>query len=253
MSEMNICGVSGMSVFSVPAKELGWLVRGDFCPRCFWLLQKHKIPEGTLYETRFARFINQFDNFVKGVISNLLRQQGELPDWLHKPLRETLPNLPQVQKVIEPSLWETEVRGFRLTGRADTLWQLSDGTFIIADYKLSQPGGSFQKFYEAQLNAYAFLASRQNPPIKVGHLLLIYFSLDEQGFVPSWGSANFPFRCSVVSVDIWDYREVEELVERAGKLLSLPSPPNPAENCNKCGGNLMAWAQQLVAYLETLD
>ncbi|WP_456338958.1 PD-(D/E)XK nuclease family protein [Fervidibacter sacchari] len=242
-----------MSMLSVPAKELGWLVRDDFCPRCFWLLQKHKIPEGTLYETRFIRFINQFDRFVKGVISNSVHQDKELPDWLYNPLRQVLPNLPQVQKVIEPSLWEAEVRGFRLTGRADTLWQLEDGTFIIADYKLSQPGGVFQKFYEAQLNAYAFLASRQSPPIKVSHLLLIYFSLDEQGYVPSWGSANFPFQCSVVSVDIWDYRDVEELVERAGKLLSLPSPPNPAPNCNRCGENLTIWAQQLVAYLETLD
>ena len=78
MGGLNICGVSEMSVLSAPAKELGWLVRDDFCPRCFWLLQKHRILEGTLYETRFARFINQFDNFVKGAISNSLRQEREL-------------------------------------------------------------------------------------------------------------------------------------------------------------------------------
>lgn len=252
-SKTNASEVRRMSVLSLQAKELGRLVLDDFCPRCFWLLQKHKIPEGTLYETRFARFINQFDHFIRSVISDLFHQQGELPDWLYNPLKEVLPDLPRVQRVIEPTNWQADVRGFRLSGRPDSLWELEDGTFIIADYKLSQPGGSFQKFYEAQLNAYALLAARQNPPIKIRHLVLIYFSLDEKGLVSSLGNAYFPFRCSVRSVGVWDFREVEELVERAGQLLSQSSPPNPAENCNKCGGELMAWAQQLVTYLETLD
>ncbi len=239
-----------MVTVKIAAKELGWLKMSDFCPRCLWLMQKHSLPEETVYASPPARVFRQFEEFVQRSIRKVMQQTGELPSWLTNAFRTPLPSVPKIHEVHIQRTWLVKVGDAELTGRADILCQLEDGTWLIADFKLSQPSTKFVPFYETQLNAYAFLA-RRGQNLKVNHLALIYFEFDERTVaMPSIGGIMAQMKCTVQPVAVWRDEEVEALVKKMADLLSLDQPPEPKPNCHKCREDLMHWAQMLVDWLK---
>ncbi|MFN3421016.1 MAG: PD-(D/E)XK nuclease family protein [Armatimonadota bacterium] len=220
----------------IAAKQLGWLKMEDFCPRCVWLMQRHPIPQGSVYDSPLSQFFRRFENFVQQLV------KGGIPSWLSMALQTAFPSMPSVRRMLIPPTWSLRVGGGLLTGRPDVLWELEDGTLFIADYKLSQPSTRFAPLYETQLNAYALMAKRQQKS-KVSHLALIYFELSEEGLPPT-ENLELPIKCTVQPVSVWDEGEVEALVEEMVGLLSQPQPPPPKPNCQRCEP-LTKWAQIL--------
>lgn len=212
-------------------------------------MQKHSLPEETVYASPPARVFRQFEDFVQRSIREVMQQTGQLPSWLVNALQTALPSMPKVQKVQIQQTWSVQVGDAELTGRADILCHLTDGTWLIADFKLSQPSTKFVPLYETQLNAYAFLARRKQN-LQVSSLALIYFEFDERTVaMPSMGGIMAPMKCTAQPVAVWSDEEVEALVEQMVNLLSLEQPPDPRPGCHKCREDLMHWAQMLADWL----
>jgi len=234
----------------IAAKQLGWLKMEDYCPRCLWLMQKHPLPEDTIYTSPLSRIFRQFEDFINRSATQGMQQTSQLPSWLSSALRKEFPSMPGVRQMVIPTSWWSLTMGSAtLTGKPDVLMQLEDGTWLIADYKLSQPSGRYAPLYETQLNAYAFLAKRLQG-LKVSRLALIYFELDERGVaMPTMSGIMTPMKVSVQPVEVWDEEEVIALVEQMAKLLSREQPPEPKPDCSRCGKDLWDWAQALVDWL----
>lgn len=230
----------------IAAKQLGWLKMEDFCPRCVWLMQRHPIPQGSVYDSPISRFFSQFESFVQQSVRQRMEQAGEIPSWLSTALKIAFPSMPPVRRTLNPPTWSLRVEEGILTGKADVLLELADGTWLIADYKLSQPSTRFAPLYETQLNAYALMAKRQQK-LAVSHLALIYFEPDERMFSPT-PNLTLPMRCTVQPVSIWDESEVEALAKEMVNLLSQSQPPSPKPGCQKCGSDLTEWAQMLAVW-----
>ena len=230
----------------IPAKQLGWLKMEDFCPRCVWLTHRHPIPQSSVYYTAMSRFFNQFEDFVQQSVRQGMNQTGNIPSWLSMALQTAFPSMPPVRRMLNPTTWTVRVGEGLLTGKPDVIWELADGTWLIADYKLTQPSTRFNPLYETQLNAYALMAKRLQK-LAVSRLALIYFEPDERLSSPT-ANLTLPMRCTVQPVPVWDESEVEALVREMVELLSQPQPPSPKPGCQRCGSDLTEWAQMLAVW-----
>lgn len=241
-------GVKIMAIKRITAKQLGWLKMVDVCPRCLWLMQKHPLPEESVYSSPLSRIFRQFEGFVQRSIIQVTQQTGNLPLWLVKELQKVFPSMPNVRSVLTQKSWSVQVNDVELRGVADILFQLEDDTYFIADFKLSRPSDRYAPLYETQLNAYAFLA-RQNQ-LPVSRLALIYFELDERTVAMATNdSIMAPMKCIVQPVDIWGDDEIKALVREMSDLLSLQKPPDPKPDCRGCRQDLLHWAQMLTEWL----
>lgn len=242
-------GVGPMATVKIAAKQLGWLKMGDVCQRCLWLMQKHPLPEDSVYASPLSSIFRRFENFIQNSISHVMQQTRKLPSWLANALQNAFPSMPDVQSVLFPKMWSVQVGSAELTGKADILCRLEDETWLIADFKLSKPSTNYKPLYETQLNAYAFLAKKQQK-LTISHLALIYFEFDEQSVaMPTISGIMAPIKCTVHPVAVWGDDEIVALVRQMSDLLSLQQPPDPKPDCPRCRQDLAHWAQMLAEWL----
>ena len=220
---------------TISATVLGELAQPGFCPRCFWIkLKSRKLP----YQ-QFPGIFSSIDRYVKGIIRRHFDQSGKLPDWF-PPVGEvvTLERVPHYTKfaVTEPK------SGVTLRGEPDDVLRLKESTYHIVDYKtarLTPNAAGMYPRYEAQLNAYAYVASRTvfSP---VSGLSLIYMepNTDVEGNNALLARLQeeflLGFTPKLQTVEMKPDSFVEGLLARAGDLHNQDTPPTGRAGCQEC-------------------
>jgi len=253
MEEKNKNQEANKNMIKLTARDIGLLKLKDFCPRCFWFRIKYPIEDAHTFRFPMPGIVSIMDSYIKQLISQYFRQNKILPDWFQDALRESGFINPTEIKYISPSKrWKVKIETYELTGIPDALFQMEDDSFLIADYKTASFTSAQEELfplYEAQLNAYKYLAEHEN--LKVKALSLIYMEpiryKDDIDYLLkiSKEKLTLHFRCMTKFVKIWENREVEELVKEAGKILSSASPPEGNPECKYCKG-FNEWLNNLI-------
>ena len=168
-----------------------------------------------------------------------LQREGRLPPWLAG-IGDSLEHL-------DPPHWSRfqavdDATGMTLRGEADAIFRLRDGTCAIVDYKTSRynPDNRGQhRVYRAQLNAYAWIATRLDFP-PVSRLALAYMepatddeSIANPGVLDAHGFA-LGFRPRLVEVDLDPERLIPPLLRRAAGVHAQDAPPVTRNGCRDC-------------------
>ena len=148
---------------------------------------------------------------------------------------------------MDPPHWsrfqaQDDETGVVLRGEADAIFLMTDGTCAIVDYKTSRynpENRSQHRVYRAQLNAYAWIAQRQELPA-VSKLALAYMepatgddAVNSQDVVESAGFA-LGFHPRVVDVELEPDRLVPPLLRKAARIHAAPTSPAPRDGCRDC-------------------
>lgn len=224
-----------MEEIRISGKDLGTLALPNFCPRCFWI-QRRSLT-GIPYQI-FPGIFSSIDAYCKNAVQSWFDRHQKPPLWLkplgnivsyHKPPHYTRFNF------IDP---ET---GIRLTGAPDAIFQLADGSLLIADYKtakFTKTQDALFPVYDTQLNAYALIAER----IKLGivtRLALVYTEplTDESVTNTDEVHSNFGFLMRF-SANFWpvtvNTSKVLHLLRRARVIVSADEAPKGIQGCKDC-------------------
>ena len=217
----------------ISGKDLGALAMKGFCPRCFWISRRTKLPW-----QMFPGIFSSIDSYSKKVVHGQFDRSGA-PGWL-APLGELkgYKDPPSAQRFRVA----VEEHGVLLTGAPDAIFERADGTLVIADYKTSRYTAGQDKLmpvYRVQLNAYAYIARclGWNP---VSALALIYTEpVTTEGAAVSDAARRedgfaMGFAAKIVDVAL-DEAMLPELFARAAELHALEAPPASRPGCGDCG------------------
>ena len=220
---------------TISATELGTYARSRFCPRCAWVrLHVKNLP----YQS-FPGIFSSIDRYNKLIVHNHFDREGHAPPWLAE--------LGETTGYINPPHWSKfkvfdDETGITLRGEADGIFKLSDGSHVIVDYKTSRYSPAQQgmfKNYEVQLNAYAFIAER-NEISPVSKLALVYMepatdkeTAQEPGLVDSRGF-TMGFRAKIVEVELRRSQLLPPLLRRARSIWDMDAPPTGIGDCKDC-------------------
>jgi hypothetical protein len=216
----------------ISGKDLGALAMKGFCPRCFWISRRTKLPWQI-----FPGIFSSIDSYSKKVVHGQFDKSG-MPKWL-----ATLGELkgykdpPSAQKFRVP----VEEHGLLLTGAPDAIFERADGTLVIADYKTSRYTQNQDRLfpvYQVQLNAYAYIARKLgwNP---VSALALIYtepVTTDEAAVEDAARRDDgfaLGFAAKIVPVAL-EEAMLAPLFALAAQIHALASPPAGREGCEDC-------------------
>jgi hypothetical protein len=191
--------------------------------------------------------VSQADTYIKRVVNTHLQRTGSLPSWLIDALKNSFPDLDfRSVSFVNIVRWQFSLLEARcvLAGEVDAIWEFPDGRWFITDYKMAswtQTQQNLLPLYEAQLNAYAYLAQQLQRKAVVG-LALIYFEPEHNVqavndldlLQRTKGQMMLGFRCTVVPVNLHPTNWVEELCRRVFFILSSATPPTGKEGCQGC-------------------
>lgn len=214
----------------IGVKELGNLVKSDFCPRCFWY-EKHFGP----FPSFFPGVFNVIDRNLKNSVWLRWKKERKLPEWLRVENVEKVLTVESIG-VVEKKHGQKYLvalhkkSGLILRGSPDLILKLKDNTLHIIDFKTSQfkEEDQFFPMYEVQLNGYALLATK----MKVSKLSLVYFNPTNEIPEEIFTKENFMlnFGPKIVSVRL-KAELITELLMRAKEILESKTPPPPRDNC----------------------
>lgn len=216
----------------ISGKDLGALALAEFCPLCFWLQRKSKLPWQI-----FPGIFSSIDSYSKKVVHGHFDAHG-MPPWL-APIGELTGyvNPPSAQKfrTLIPK------QNVLLTGAPDAVFKLSDGSLVIADYKTARFTPNQDKLlpvYRVQLNAYAYIAKNLGWPT-INSLALIYTEpvTDEEAAASKEANRAdgfaLGFSAKILPIEL-DESMLVPLVDRAALINALPTPPQPRAGCDNC-------------------
>ena len=219
-------------MLQISGKDLGTLAMKGFCPRCFWISRRTKLPW-----QMFPGIFSSIDTYSKKVVHGEF-DKGKAPVWL-APLGELkgYKDPPSAQKFRVP----VEEHGILLTGAPDAIFERADGTLVIADYKTSRFTPHQDRLlpvYRVQLNAYAYIA-RMLGWAPISSLALIYTepvtddaaavqeaARREDGFAMGFAARIFEIEK--------DEAMLGPLFAQAARIHALESPPAAREGCGDC-------------------
>jgi len=226
--------------------SLAGLALPEACPRCFWI--QEKLQGKPPFQIGMPGIFREIDAHAKQLVRSALDQDGALPPWFPElgPVVEYLPEEALDWRVFSHRDEET---GIELRGVPDEVFRLTDGSYHIVDYKTARITDRQDELfpqYEAQLNAYAYIAEgRGYAP--VSGLSLLYLE-PQAGRAAESGAGErellLGFRPVLKEVAL-DRERVHGLLRRAKELLSLEGPPGGREGCEHC--------RQLGRLLELLE
>lgn len=208
-----------------------------FCTRCFWLRQKLADNKVVAPWQIFPGIFSSIDSYSKKLVHSHFDQVNRPPSWLLSidPTITGYLNPPSALKFF----WDDPVTGIRLTGAPDAIFKLSNGTFIIADYKtsrLTNGQDELEPLYYGQLNAYRHIAESLKWPT-ISKLCLIY--TEPKTSEKKYGSEyhepdgfRMHFQIKSKSIPI-DTELTEKLLLRAKAIIGNPIAPESA-NCKDC-------------------
>ena len=219
----------------ISAKNLGAIALKNFCPRCFWI--KVKLANKLPFQI-FPGIFSSIDSYTKTIVHSWFDKKGNQPVWLN--------TLGKFKSYVNPphfSKFNTVIDKYNilLTGGPDGILINDDDTYAIIDYKTAKYTGTQDMLfpmYEAQLNAYALIASELKYP-EVSQLALIYAEpitngdralLDE--YYHDYGFAmGFSAHIEIVKKD---FNILQPLFEKVRQLNETIEIPNKSENCKDC-------------------
>ena len=212
----------------ISGKDLGQLALDDFCPRCFWL-ERHNGK----YPQIFPGIFSTLDSLTKKSVQRSFIKHSRQPDWL--PLAD-------IQRVVDFKQIKvpTEYGGWTLTGTPDDVFQLTDGTFLIADYKTarySENQDNLLPMYRVQLNAYAYTLPKQGIG-PISRLALIYCEPNENLDTDIDFKLTFTIHTHEIPLDT---SEIPKLLLRAREILDSEYPPTANPSCK----GICAWVEQV--------
>ncbi len=248
-------------VVRISARDLGQVSLRDFCERCFWFTKKFPLATNHPFASPMPGIVSQADAYFKRTVNTHLQHNGALPSWLVSALKTQSPNLPfQSARHINLAKWQVPFFDNQclLIGEADAIWEFPDGSWFIADYKMAamtETQERLRPLYEAQLNAYAYLAQRLQGKTVAG-LALIYFEPEHNAQALSdhnllqrtQGQMMLGFKCTIVPVNLQPSEWVERLCGQVFRILSSPQPPQGRQNCQGCQA-LSAWWNDIRQHL----
>lgn len=222
-----------MQEFQISAKDLGELALQNCCKRCFWIKRRiRKLP----YQI-FPGIFSSIDSYSKRITHGFYESQGELPKWL----RDRLGGEPQDVPSHSAFCYIDRETRVKLTGVPDEIIKLTSGGYAIVDYKTARftdTQDDLKPQYEAQLNAYAYIAENTsfNP---VDSLWLLYYEpvteitdKDLQELVDNDGF-RMRFKPQLIQVSK-NSGTVVDLLTKARRIVDSPGPPEPLKNCKDC-------------------
>jgi hypothetical protein len=221
-------------MFTLAVRSLGELALPDLCPRCFWLQEKlqGKLP----FRIGMPGIFREIDSHVKQLVRSTLDRDGTLPPWFPNLGGEIVAYLPEEALDWWVFSHHDEETGIKLRGVPDEVFKLADGSYHIVDYKtarITDRQDELLPLYEAQLNAYAFIAQRigYSP---VTRLWLLYLE-PQAGRATSAGPPELALSFAPVLHSIaLDEGLVFKLLHRAQELLRLERPPVGRDGCEHC-------------------
>jgi hypothetical protein len=246
-----------MAEVRINARDLGQVLLDNFCERCFWFTRKFPLGQNHPFASPMPGIVSQADTYIKRVVNTHLQRTGSLPSWLIDALKNSFPDLDfRSVRFVNTVGWQFSLFEARcvLAGEADAIWEFPDGRWFIADYKMAsitQTQKRLLPLYQAQLNAYAYLAQQLQKKAVVG-LALIYFEPEHNVqavndldlLQRTKGQMMLGFRCTVVPVNLHPTNWVEELCERVFSILSSTTPPTGKEGCQGCQV-LLEWLRSI--------
>ena len=216
----------------ISAKDLGQLALDDFCPRCFWVKRKVKVP----FQIPLPGIFSSIDSYTKKTVEGYFEMHGRLPDSIGSiGVPNKIINIPRKD-------FKLEHQGVILTGDPDLLFLKKDGTLAIVDYKTArytEKQDELLPMYKVQLNGYA-LISESVCDTEVSTMHLVYFEPPYPKEALKVGPKNvnnagftMPFASSIHKIDK-DTKMVARLMDKAKKILDLSAPPNGKKDCKEC-------------------
>lgn len=220
----------------ISAKHLGYLALPDYCPRCFWinLKSQFKLPWQI-----FPGIFSSIDSYTKKITWSYYEKYKVLPQWFstlgefEKPVK--IPPRSQFS-LLDPNT------NILLTGVPDDIFQKTDGSYYIVDYKTAKYTAnqdSLLPIYIVQLNGYVLIAERcgLKPVSGIG---LCYYepqtnvnssSLDsvllDQGFY-------MPFTAHLLELDLDPVIIVSPLLAMVRELGDREDTPDSRKGCEDC-------------------
>jgi hypothetical protein len=247
------------NIITLSPSEIGKPLLEDFCPRCFWFTKKFPIKDKHPFSSPMAGILGITDKYVKDVVKWHVQILNQLPTWILNQLKNFYPHLDfENIRLIKPTIWQVSLfnGACLLKGQPDEIIEFSDGSWFIIDYKtaaLTDYQAKLRPLYEAQLNAYAYLANKKLEKPVVG-LALVYFdpeykNLNDEAILHRTKEEFlFGFNPTVVPVKLMDNEWVEDLCQTLFEILSLNSPPEGRSNCEGCN-LLQDWINKISSYI----
>ena len=220
---------------SVSATELANYAARYPCMRCAWVRMHVKdLP----YQS-FPGIFSAIDTFTKKVITSHFNQHGCLPTWMEE--------IGDVIGCVDPPGWrkfyrEDEHTGVTVRGEADAIFQLTGGSYLIADYKTSRynPERLYAlRSYEIQLNAYAWIAESTGFS-PVNRLALVFMepaSEIEHAKAPNSivdGGIQLSFNARIVPVKRRPESLIPPILEKVRSVADMSIPPASRSRCRDC-------------------
>lgn len=215
----------------IPAKRLGEPAAPDFCPLCFWrkLRLRFRLP----YQFVPGVF-SALDSIEKESVRQYFDEYARLPPWMAA--------VGDAVRFVEPPHWSAfhtliAERGILLTGMADGIFALRDGSYAIADYKTARLTPAQDKLlpvYAVQLNAYARIA-RDRGIWPVSRLALVYFEPARSGVDHACLGDGLRLKLNTHVVQVERQPELVDRMCAAVRMLhALARPPTGRPGCRDC-------------------
>lgn len=211
---------------TISAGTLGDFAMPNFCPRCFWIKLRCKVP----FQIPMPGIFNSIDSYMKNVVREYYDKEGKLPEWF--PYLGDVVKLERIPSYSQFGVTDPQT-GITLRGTLDHVFQLQGVTYHIVDYKTARLTAAQDELfpkYEVQLNAYAYIGNRTffSP---VSGLSLIYLDPDTDLYSNpdllnrSHDHLMLGFTPKVKNVDIKPDNFIEELLQRVNEINEKEVPP----------------------------
>ena len=222
----------------ISVSRLAEVAMPGFCPRCFWI--KLKMGWELPFQRPMPGVFRDIDQYVKNVVRTHYKEKGALPQWF--------PHLGKVTKLEKTPGWRdfyfTHPQiGITFRGEMDEILQLNGCGYHILDYKTARYTAAQDRFlpiFEAQLNAYAYIAERGGFFSPITGLSLVYlgpdtdFRLNSAHMERLSDKLMMGFTPQVKGIDIKPDSFTEGLLQKCADIANLPGPPMPVSQCHNC-------------------
>ncbi len=184
----------------------------------------------------FPGIFASIDAYTKNIIERYFQKNGRFPEWLS--------DIGSAKKIVsvKPSEFKVKTDNITITGIPDLLFERSNGSFAIVDYKTAKYTGNQDQLmpvYQIQLNGYAYIAEAiELKPVK--DLYLVYFEppYKETYEAITDGHTNgegfeMPFKPVIHKIKIEPNR-IGKLLEKAGEIYRSEKLPERRLGCKDC-------------------
>lgn len=231
-TDLTECTSGTTTSLRISGKNLGSIAMPKFCPRCFW----YKIHcHFNLPFQIFPGIFSTIDSYSKEVIHSYFDDHKKLPDWLS--------GLGEIENYVNPS--DLHYSRFNivypeasitLSGTPDDIYILKNNTSCIVDYKTAkytETQDELFPMYEAQINAYAYIANQLGFP-KVSSLFLCYTEPKTEDKKSNEKGFSMEFAAKTLRVEIKPDEYTTKLLKTVRDIYNLKTSPDGINGCKDC-------------------